>query len=118
MGAVGAVGASGDRALIILNLRFTVAYIDNNFGDRGLLKKIRQGGTVEAKRVYGSPASLVTGSAFAKVLARIIHYRRVAIWMAKWRYGGRGAPGERSESQSRHGVRGQRPRGLFFRASI
>jgi hypothetical protein len=50
----------------------------------------------------------------AKVLARIRFYRRVAIWMAKWRYAGRGAPGKRSESQSRQGVRGQRPRGLLF----
>jgi hypothetical protein len=33
----------------------------------------------------------VPGSAYAKVLARIKKYRRVAIWMAKWRYGGRGA---------------------------
>jgi hypothetical protein len=53
-------------------------------------------------------------SAYATFLARIKNYRRVAIWIAKWRYGGRGVPSERSESQSKQGVRGQR----FFLASI
>ncbi len=56
----------------------------------------------------------VLPSAYAKVLARIKNYRRMAIWMAKWRYGGRGAQGERSESQSKQGVRGQRPRAILF----
>jgi hypothetical protein len=51
-------------------------------------------------------------SAFAKGLARISLYRRVAIRTPKWRYVGRGAPGERSEPQ---GVRGQRPRNFFCR---
>ncbi len=53
-------------------------------------------------------------SANAKVLARIKKYRRVAIWMAKWRYGGRGAPGERSESQSKHRGAGAAPPCDFF----
>ena len=97
--------------MTIKHLGFTVAYINKIFWHRGLLKKIRQGGTVEAKRVYGSPASLVTGSAFAKVLARISLYRRVAIQTPQWRYVG---PGERSEPQNKQGVRKQRPRDFFF----
>ncbi len=58
--------------------------------------------------------STVRTSAYAKVLARIKKYHRVAIWMAKWRYGGRKAPGERSESQSKQKVRGQAPPCDFF----
>ncbi len=44
-----------DREMIIKYLGFIVAYINKIFWHRGLLKKIRQGGTVEAKRVYGIP---------------------------------------------------------------
>jgi hypothetical protein len=36
--------AKQDRALIIKNLGSTVAYINKNFGDRGLLKKKTSGG--------------------------------------------------------------------------
>jgi hypothetical protein len=42
-----------DRALIIKDLGSIVAYINKIFGHRGLLKIIRQGGTVEAKCMYG-----------------------------------------------------------------
>jgi hypothetical protein len=67
---------------------------------------------------HGLTENSIRISAYAKVLARIKNCRRVAIWMAKWRYGGRGAPGERSESQSKLGVRGQRPRAILFLASM
>ncbi len=60
----------------------------------------------------------VASSAFAKFLARISLYRRVAIQTPKWRYVVRGAPGERSEPQKKQGVRGQRPRDFFLQASI